>query len=255
MFGNYSNYYGYRSKDTLIDIRLKHLKKEYFTDRDVLDIGCNAGAFTLDMALLYQPRSTIAIDIDPSLVRKAKQALYLRASFIKPEPEIVASTEDYDLMETDDNNLNKKTHFPLDYFPLSCSREIGVLPFTDTLPITFRCSDFIQEPLDSSHKYGTILALSVTKWIHLTYSDAGIKLFFAKCFQSLKKGGFLIVEPQEWESYKKKIKSDKILSEVYKGLLIKPADFDGLLLKEGFRLVEKIDAHEGFKREIVVYQK
>jgi len=153
------------------------------------------------------------------------------------------------------NTSTDATQFSLDYFPSSCAREVGILPYNDSLPITFRCSDFIQEPLNISFKYDTLLALSITKWIHLNYSDAGIKLFFSKCHQSLKRGGLLILEPQEWESYKKKIKNDKELSEAYKSLKIKPEDFHALLLAEGFVLVEKIEATDGFKRELIVYRR
>lgn len=53
-------------------------------------------------------------------------------------------------------------------------------------------------------EYDTILALSVTKWIHLNWGDEGIKRFFKKMFNHLNPGGYLILEPQSFSSYSKK---------------------------------------------------
>jgi 7SK snRNA methylphosphate capping enzyme len=48
------------------------------------------------------------------------------------------------------------------------------------------------------------MCLSTTKWIHLNFGDIGIKRLFHKVYKSLRKGGYFIIEPQEWKSYKKK---------------------------------------------------
>lgn len=50
------------------------------------------------------------------------------------------------------------------------------------------------------------MALSITKWIHLNWGDAGIKRFFRRVYRHLRPGGLFILEPQSFETYKKRAK-------------------------------------------------
>ena len=71
--GNYSRYYGYRTPDMEPDLRLEYFKLEWFEGKDVLDIGCNAGHVTLAVAKLFHPQKIVGMDIDPNLIRAARQ--------------------------------------------------------------------------------------------------------------------------------------------------------------------------------------
>lgn len=53
-------------------------------------------------------------------------------------------------------------------------------------------------------EFDVILALSLTKWIHLNWGDDGIKRFFKKVYHHLQPGGKFILEPQPFTSYSKK---------------------------------------------------
>lgn len=112
---------------------------------------------------------------------------------------------------------------PHEFFPISFPLTYGgiphlppnaqsgaVLPGKNQFPqnVFFRQTNYVlkDESLMSNdtQQYDLILCLSVTKWIHLNFGDAGLKLAFKRIFNQLRPGGKLILEAQNWASYKKK---------------------------------------------------
>lgn len=80
-------------------------------------------------------------------------------------------------------------------------------------------------------------SLSVTKWIHLQGLNPGLLAFFRRCFDCLRPGGRLILEPQPFATYAKNVKAmpelqeryDKLLEGAEKGWRPEDGDFERVL--------------------------
>lgn len=93
IYGNYSSYYNYRNKETgkeSLDPRLilisKHLEKlpEFqeakpleclLAGKRCLDIGCNTGEVTIEVAKHFSPSWILGVDIDKRLIEQARKRL------------------------------------------------------------------------------------------------------------------------------------------------------------------------------------
>eukprot|EP00931_Biecheleriopsis_adriatica_P023602 TRINITY_DN14872_c0_g3_i1.p1 TRINITY_DN14872_c0_g3~~TRINITY_DN14872_c0_g3_i1.p1 ORF type:complete len:355 (+),score=72.93 TRINITY_DN14872_c0_g3_i1:38-1102(+) len=98
--GNYGRYYGYRHGDGAPesgDLRLgaltARLGKEFLRQRDVLDIGCNAGLVSLAVAQHFGARRVVGMDIDASLIEAARSNL-LGAALEKEQCQVDFRAED-----------------------------------------------------------------------------------------------------------------------------------------------------------------
>ncbi|XP_042483078.1 probable RNA methyltransferase At5g51130 isoform X3 [Macadamia integrifolia] len=217
IFGNYRNYYGYRTRDLEEDPRLMLLKKEWFEGKDCLDIGCNQGLITISIAKKFFCQSICGIDIDSHLVESAYWNLRRIAKMDK-EPKL------FDV-------------------------------------VSFRKENFVSSWHNCSEAYDTILCLSVTKWVHLNWGDDGLITLFAKIWRLLRPGGILLLEAQNWKSYKSNYRVSEIATFNFHNILLPPSVFQDILLdKIGFRTVENITASlpggtGGFNRPIFVFCK
>ncbi|KAI8899858.1 Bicoid-interacting protein 3-domain-containing protein [Globomyces pollinis-pini] len=252
LFGNYHSYYGYRKQ--LNDKRFEAFKKEWFENKTVLDIGCNSGHITVQLAQ-FNTSCIDGVDIDPILISKARHHLSIQRSIYA---------------------TNSKTQ----YFPISCPYQFGPLPViyqneenlctnveldnpTEVFSkIKFRCGDWLHEPLPlhDSELYDVVMALSITKWIHLNNGDGGLRHFFNKVYKSLRKGGLFILEPQSLDGYEKRSKLSQHMLDNYQAIEFFPDMFVNFLTKKvGFTLVESFDITDKesklFTRPLHVFQK
>lgn len=109
-------------------------------------------------------------------------------------------------------------------------------------------------------EYDVILCLSVTKWVHLNWGDAGLKRLFQRVYKHLRPGGLFILEPQPWNSYGKRKKLTETIFKNYHSIRLKPDQFSSYLTTEvGFSSYELIGTSQnysrGFQRPIYLFHK
>ncbi|KAI9345996.1 Bicoid-interacting protein 3-domain-containing protein [Zopfochytrium polystomum] len=310
-YGNYPAYHGRRQQALLLDAssgataatapssipspllaagrldpRLALLDPLWFRDKRVLDVGCNAGVVAVALAALCAPRFVLGLDIDPEMVRRARAHAGVRASLKHPR----GTCTDGGGGEGGD----------LEYFPLSAPAALGSLPAVwdgedddddhddnrrtpRPFPhnVAFRCADFVTAPapVRDADRFDAVLALSVTKWVHVHAGDAGLALFFRKCHAALRRDGVLLLEPQPWggggDGYARARKKAAAAAAAAAGgaapppqvkMEMRPEDFaDFLVAKVGFRSVRRLGQTPGvvagggggggFKREMLAFVK
>lgn len=255
VYGNYRKYYGYRLNHNMEeDPRLKVFKREWFENKDCLDIGCNQGLVTINIAKKFHCQSIVGIDIDRGLVEDAKCNLRNMVRK-KRSQENLAKVSVPDGSNTGDDLKVPRASNEENLNTQCCSSQ-------DLLQrVTFRCENFVESMHGGSEKYDTILCLSVTKWIHLNWGDDGLLTLFVKIWRLLKPGGVLLLEPQPWTSYK----NNRLVSETtranFSNIKLHPHQFRDILLDEiGFRSADTITdclsgTVAGFDRPILAFQK
>uniref|UniRef100_W8AU42 RNA methyltransferase n=1 Tax=Ceratitis capitata TaxID=7213 RepID=W8AU42_CERCA len=171
IYGNYNKYYGYRNKgNECIDKRLEVFAKrvELFENKQLLDIGCNSGLITMEVAKRFDVKSIVGLDIDRTLINQANKAL-LRQKKALP-------------FENNARCLHK--------FPYNVSFVHGNYVLRDDVLLEIEHAQF-----------DVILCLSITKWIHLNFGDIGLKQAFRRMYLQLRSGGKLILEAQPYRNY------------------------------------------------------
>uniref|UniRef100_A0A0K0FQ82 RNA methyltransferase n=1 Tax=Strongyloides venezuelensis TaxID=75913 RepID=A0A0K0FQ82_STRVS len=251
-YGNYKCYYGKRRANTIksIDPRLELFPENFFKSKKVLDIGCNIGAVTLQIAKKFDPQMILGIDIDSYLIGVARK----------------------NIKHYCDKDTKIKNGYPASFFQedgelrddLGCDDKIfKINHFPDN--VWFQQENYVLE--SDLHleavlpQYDIILALSITKWIHLNFGDGGMKRFFKRIFAHLNPGGKLVLEAQEFKGYSKKAKLDIDLTRNYTRIKFKPEEFREYLLSDevGFERHEELGIpqtkDQGFKRVVEVFTK
>jgi len=250
-YGNYNRYYGYRNANAQDDIRLEVLSKDWFEQKDVLDIGCNVGHLTLWVAKHCKPTHIKGVDIDVDLIKAAKANIrhYVSEEEEKMFPQslpILYGPLAPPVSQVTDNT--KKRGFP---FNVSFVSE-------NFVPSSDQVLSYVKEGL-----YDTITCFSVTKWIQLNWGDAGLKRTFQKIYKQLKPGGIFVMEPQPFSSYTKKKNLTPDIRANYDAMQFLPDHFITYLLSDevGFCQSElvnvpfAIDKPKGFHRSIYLLTK
>ncbi|XP_020812779.1 probable RNA methyltransferase CG1239 isoform X1 [Drosophila serrata] len=227
VYGNYKNYYGKRILDKEFhDIRLDILgsQPEMFRQKQLLDIGCNSGHLSIQIARKFGVKSLVGLDIDRSLVKDAQTTI---------------------------NQLKGQTDTGAGHgFPHNIRFVQGNYVLEDDVLLE------IERP-----QFDVILCLSVTKWIHLNFCDAGLKQAFRRIYHQLRPGGKLILEPQSIDGYKRRKKLSEQIRANYNSIQFCPEQFTEYLLSTevGFANMELMGTPDhceaGFKRPIQIFTK
>ncbi|KAH7922904.1 Bin3-domain-containing protein [Leucogyrophana mollusca] len=270
----HGNYHGYYSKRPSIrDPRIALLPDGFFASKRVLDIGCNEGWVTCEIAQSWDAHQVIGVDIDDILIRSAWKRR--RTAWSLQAPEEAKTQEPSDgsdatvISEPPSKrmrSLPEAEDDPSNYFPASCEHSYGPLPIPSharekhRFPhnITFRTADWVHNEIpEDKSPYDIVLAFSISKWIHLNSGDEGLMRFFNRVHSSLKPGGAFILEPQAWDTYAKARRMDESLKENAKNLKLRPDDFAATLQNIGFGPPQHLGAtgEGGFHRPVDIYIK
>lgn len=243
IYGNYPSYYGYRIGIQYDDIRFV-LFKEYFShlfeNKRILDIGCNVGAVTLNIGRYMKPEHIVGIDIDPTLIKKARHQLQFYYSLQKPHILDEMDTEENSTSNIDECTFNHDRD-PSNYFPISMPIVFGYVPMVCSdsnrsfpINVNFRCKNWIDIHESFKDSVDVILCLSITKWIHLNWGDHGIMTLFKRAYEEIKPGGILVLESQPLASYYKNHHLTEIHKRHYSEMKILPEMFLQTLFQIGF---------------------
>ncbi|XP_011644182.1 7SK snRNA methylphosphate capping enzyme-like isoform X1 [Pogonomyrmex barbatus] len=261
-YGNYNRYYGYRNPHHEVDPRLKVFaqRKELFLRKDILDIGCNIGHITLSVARDFGAKSVTGIDIDRTLINIARKNVKHYVNCVQSP----VNNEDNDKRDSSDASFFPMS-MPINYGPVDIpgftkNKQHKGFPYN----VTFVQGNYVLENdsllCTEQTQFDTILCLSITKWIHLNFGDAGLKQAFKRIHAQLRPGGVLVLEPQGWASYAKKKNLTERIYRNYHSIEFRPHNFTQYLLTTvGFCKCEVISIpphpSKGFQRPIHLFTK
>ncbi|BGP19663.1 hypothetical protein JCM10213v2_007759 [Rhodosporidiobolus nylandii] len=255
------------------DPRLALIPPEWLARKRVLDVGCNAGLVSIEVAQRWGAAKVTGVDVDAELVRAAKG----NAPSLSYFPLSLPRTFGY--LPTPRGLLARHVEVPeVETQGVLRRGKRKVMPeevraFPENL--RFRAKDWVEDEVEEDREgYDVILAFSITKWIHLSSLNPGLLTFFRRCFTSLLPGGRLILEPQPFSSYSRSIKNlrhtagadelqrnyERLESGPERGWRAEEGEFEQVLLESiGFERKSELGytGEEGstWRRPVQVYEK
>ncbi|KAH7696468.1 Protein Y17G7B.18 a, partial [Aphelenchoides avenae] len=225
-YGNFNQYY--RRGPFQEDPRISLLCDDWFTGKRVLDLGCSNGTLTLSIARAFSPSRIVGVDIDPVLIKAARQTHRL---YIDKEKKLIGKFP---------------ASFALNFGPVSTTPTTTSAEFPYNVSFEARNYVFNHDgTLDKvEEEYDVCLAFSLTKWVHLNFGDDGLKRFFKRVYRNLRPGGRFILETQRYDSYRKHRRVHPEMEANYARMRFFPESFHDYLLSEevGFKHVEDISS-------------
>ncbi|SCV72440.1 BQ2448_3977 [Microbotryum intermedium] len=216
-FGNYHQYYSHRAQVTP-DARLSLLPRSLFSDRRILDLGCNAGKLTLESLTHLGAKKAIGIDLDPILIEQARSAEVENRRQSPDKEGLNVEWRCQDFMASDYT------------FGKNEADTILLLSITKWLHL--------------NHGDAALRNLFKALYEALPSGADGDGL-----------GGVLVVEPQEKKNYQSAARKNKDLKPMFKTLEMWPP-FIQELENVGFQLEDTIEREEGgFSRPLMVWRK
>ncbi|KAI5476739.1 hypothetical protein MNV49_007329 [Pseudohyphozyma bogoriensis] len=116
------------------DPRLALLDREWLKGKKVLDVGCNAGLVTVEIAQRFGAAKVVGVDIDDNLVNQCRRTVELAWSRQEPLESVHFAAKS---LQTRDRPPHERAPSPPpapteppkgDYFPLAFPRMFGYLP-------------------------------------------------------------------------------------------------------------------------------
>ncbi|EUC61150.1 methyltransferase domain protein [Rhizoctonia solani AG-3 Rhs1AP] len=175
----YISYYTKRGNQTS-DPRLKVLSPDLFKGKRVLDIGCNEGWVTCEIASRYEAKEVVGVDIDSELVSRAWR--HRRDVWSLQTPKASSRAAPADTLEEEYSVQGKNDVYFPECFP-SLFGPVPIPPQHLAFPnnVSFHQSDWANQGCAADKLgYNVVIAFSVSKWIHVHGGDEGIEQFFSR---------------------------------------------------------------------------
>lgn len=272
--GNYQHYYvrrherGGSGTDDRLPLIFRVLEGYPRTYLTVLDIGCNDGLLTMEVAKHGRCACMTGMDLDFSLIQRARKGI--RHAALARQEELNTEKDDRDPMVVSlrvvQGRLPARVEVENGETETGGEDEVEkaeVFPYN----IMFRHENIAAEEqgrssMEKDH-YDIVLCLSVTKWVHVSDGDVGLRRLFSRIRDVLKPGGCLVLEPQLKPSYKLARQKGLARKEMNfsEELKMHPEKFSDYLLSEegGFERMEMLrdlrEKGQAFNRPMMAFYK